>query len=141
MRFPYPIWSETGRKEVVDGGVDLGLLKRAAARGHVDSGQGKLEALPERVGRLAGKERKLLGAGIWAGWSGRGEFRRTLGGRLSGREQEEREKQQEGRARIGFYRGANARPCSGRRAAPSCPSGMRGGHSAQAARRGRVRGS
>jgi hypothetical protein len=25
MRFPYPIWSETGRKVVVDGEVDLGL--------------------------------------------------------------------------------------------------------------------
>jgi hypothetical protein len=67
MRFPYPMWSETGRKVVVDGEVDFGLLRRVAARGRVDSGQGKLEAQPERVGRLAGRERKLLGAGIWAG--------------------------------------------------------------------------
>jgi hypothetical protein len=63
-----------GRKGVVDGEVDLGLLRRAAVRDRIDSGQGKLEARPERLERLAGEERKLLGAGIWAGWSGRGEF-------------------------------------------------------------------
>jgi hypothetical protein len=91
MRFPYPIWSETGRKVVVDGEVDLGHHRRAAAWGHVDSGQGMSEARSERVGRLVGRERKLLGAGIWAGWSGRGEFRRAAGGRLGGREEEERE--------------------------------------------------
>jgi hypothetical protein len=64
VRFLYPIWSETGRKVVVDGEVDLKLLQRAAARGCVDSGQGESEARLERVGRLAGRERKLLCAGI-----------------------------------------------------------------------------
>jgi hypothetical protein len=27
VHFPYPIWSETGRKVVVDGEADLGLLR------------------------------------------------------------------------------------------------------------------
>jgi hypothetical protein len=71
MCFPYPIWSETGREVVVNGEVDLGRLRRAAARGRFDSGQGMSEARPGRVGRLAGRERKLLVARIWAGWSGR----------------------------------------------------------------------
>jgi hypothetical protein len=75
MRFLYPIWSVTGQKVVVDVEVDLGRHRRAAARGPVDSGQGTSEARSERVGRLVGRERKLLGAGIWVGWSGRGEFR------------------------------------------------------------------
>jgi hypothetical protein len=92
---------------VVDGEVDLGLLRRVAARDRVDSGQGKSEARPERVGRLAGEERKLLGAGIWTGWSGRGEFQRALGGRLSGREEEERVNSGKERARVGLYRGAS----------------------------------
>jgi hypothetical protein len=91
MRFPYPIWLETGRKVVVDGEVDLRHLRRAAARGRVDSGQGMPEARSEWVGRLVGRERKLLGARIWEGWSGRGEFRRAAGGRLGVREEEERE--------------------------------------------------
>jgi hypothetical protein len=64
VRFQYPIWSEMGRKGVVDGEVDLGLLRRVVAWDCVDSGQGKLEARPGRVGRLVGEERKLLGAGI-----------------------------------------------------------------------------
>jgi hypothetical protein len=67
MHFPYPIWLETGRKVVVDGEVDLGRLRRAAARGRIDSGQGMSEARSEWVRRLVGRERKLLGAGIWAG--------------------------------------------------------------------------
>jgi hypothetical protein len=64
-----------GRKGVVNGEVDLGLLRRAVARDRVDSGQRKSEARPRWVGRLAGEERKLLGTRIWARWSGRGEFR------------------------------------------------------------------
>jgi hypothetical protein len=107
VRFQYPIWPEVGRKGVVDGEVDLELLRRVAARDRVDSGQGKSEARPERVGRLAGEERKLLGAGIWTGWSGRGEFRRALGGRLSGREEEKRVYSRKERARVGLYRGAS----------------------------------
>jgi hypothetical protein len=31
VHFPYPIWSETGRKGVVDGEVDLGLSPAAMA--------------------------------------------------------------------------------------------------------------
>jgi hypothetical protein len=107
VRFQYPIWSEMGRKGIVDGEVDLGLLRRAVARDRVDSGQGKSEARPRRVGRLAGEERMLLGAGIWAGWSGRGEFWRALGGRLSGREEEERVDSGKERARVGLYRVAS----------------------------------
>jgi hypothetical protein len=96
-----------GRKGVVDGEVDLGLLRRAAAWDRVDSDQGKSEARPERVRRLAGEERKLLGARIWAGWSGRGEFRRAARwstwwsrGRRKGNNGKER-------ARVGLYRGAS----------------------------------
>jgi hypothetical protein len=75
VRFLYPIWLEVGRKGVIDGEEDFGLLWRAAARDRIDSGQEESEARSEQVGKLARKERKLLGAGIWMGWSGRGEFR------------------------------------------------------------------
>jgi hypothetical protein len=96
-----------GQKGVVDGEVDLGLLRRAAARDRVDSGQGKSEARPERVGRLAGEERKFLGAGIWAGWSGRGEFRRAA--RWSALWSRGRRKGNSGkeRARVQLYRGVS----------------------------------
>jgi hypothetical protein len=107
VRFQYPIWSEMGQKGVVDGEVDRGLLRRAVARDRIDSGHGKSEARPGRVRRLAGEERKLLGAGIWAGWSGRGEFQRALGGQLSGREEEERVNSGKERARVGLFRGAS----------------------------------
>jgi hypothetical protein len=41
------------------------------------------------------------------GWSGRGEFRRALGGQLSGREEEERVNTGMERAWVGLYRGAS----------------------------------
>jgi hypothetical protein len=96
-----------GRKGVVDGEVDLGLLRRATAWDRVDSDQGKSKARPERVGRLAGEERKLLGARIWAGWSDRGEFRRAA--RWSAWWSRGRRKGNNGkeRARVGLYRGAS----------------------------------
>jgi hypothetical protein len=33
MLFPYSIWSETGRRVVLDGGVDVGFLPAAMAAG------------------------------------------------------------------------------------------------------------
>jgi hypothetical protein len=98
-----------GRKGVVDVEVDLGLLRRAAARDCFDSDRGKPEARLERIEKLAGVERKLWGAGIWAGWGGRGEF--LASGSVLGltRVREKKGKTRgNGRTRVGLYRGYRA---------------------------------
>jgi hypothetical protein len=78
--------------------------------------------------------RKRWAAGIWAGWSSRGEFRRGALGELRYREEEEEETSEEigfGSSFIGVHgfveeRGSERAvtgPGSGRRVAPACPSG------------------
>jgi hypothetical protein len=44
VRLQYPIGPQVGRKGVIDVEVDLGLLRRAAARDRFDSDRGKPEA-------------------------------------------------------------------------------------------------
>jgi hypothetical protein len=66
-RFPYSIWPRKWWKWVVDGEVVLGRLRRGAARGWSNSGEGGLGAGQDQVGELAEEVRKRWAAGIWAG--------------------------------------------------------------------------
>jgi hypothetical protein len=65
------------------------------------------KARPERVEKLARVERKLWGAGIWAGWGGRGEF--LASGSVLGLTRVRKKKgktSEEGKTRVGLYREA-----------------------------------
>jgi hypothetical protein len=88
--------------------------------------------------------------GIWAGWRGRGEFRRGIGAAARCREEEEEGKSSRRKGAHRFYRRAQPveergrgrgshGPIPGRRAAPACPR-VRGSRLAPTARRGTARG-
>jgi hypothetical protein len=67
MLFPYLNWLRKLWKRVVDGEVILGRLRRGAARGRNNSGEGGPGAGPDQVGELVEEVRKQWAAGIWAG--------------------------------------------------------------------------
>jgi hypothetical protein len=64
MRFPYLVW----RRVAVDGEATFGQLRRGAARGGGDSGEGVPGVGPDQVGGLGEEVEKQLAEGIWAGW-------------------------------------------------------------------------
>jgi hypothetical protein len=89
------------------------------ARGWSDSGEGGPEAGPDQVGKLVEEVRKQWAAGIWAEWSGRGEFRRGVRRQARCHEEEEEEIRRGRGVRVGFYRRARPRRREGERGAVS----------------------
>jgi hypothetical protein len=61
-----------------DSEVELGWLRREAAQGGRDSGEGVAGTGPDQAGELGEEARKQKAKGIWSGWRDCGGCRRGV---------------------------------------------------------------